>query len=185
MIRCHDCDLVHDVVGYDGWDPFMLHCIVTFWISLVLFRFRVSLTMTPYLYIADSVVGRITLTFLDTGSVGIVLRRVAGQSDVIAAGVERPVLKLLLLQLLGMLELVKGETKALLAETLCLDPAMFVPPTVREPRVVPPRGPPGAGVGTPPGDTDSSVASWRFVWSAQASPDSHCLQRTSPSMRKL
>ena len=32
-----------------------------------------------------------------------------------------------------------------------------VPPTVREPRVVPPRGPPGAGVGTPPGDADSSV----------------------------
>ena len=33
-----------------------------------------------------------------------------------------------------------------------------MPLTVREPRVVPPRGPPGAGVGTPPGDTDSSVA---------------------------
>ena len=33
-----------------------------------------------------------------------------------------------------------------------------VPPTVSgEPQVVPPRGPPGAGVGTPPGDTDSSV----------------------------
>ena len=32
-----------------------------------------------------------------------------------------------------------------------------MPPTVREPRVVPPRGPPGAGVGTPPGDADSSV----------------------------
>ena len=32
-----------------------------------------------------------------------------------------------------------------------------VPPTTREPRVVPPRGPPGAGVGTPPRDTDSAV----------------------------
>ena len=32
-----------------------------------------------------------------------------------------------------------------------------VPPTVREPRIVPPRGPPGAGVGTQPGDADSSA----------------------------
>ena len=67
-----------------------------------------SLTMTPYVYIADSVVGRITLTFLDSGSVGIVLRRLAGQCDAMATGVE------LLLPLLGMLVKVKGETKALL-----------------------------------------------------------------------
>ena len=33
-----------------------------------------------------------------------------------------------------------------------------VPPTVREPHVVPPRGPPGAGVGTPPAAIDSPVA---------------------------
>ena len=32
-----------------------------------------------------------------------------------------------------------------------------MPPTVREPRIVPPRGPPGAGVGTPPRDADSDV----------------------------
>ena len=32
-----------------------------------------------------------------------------------------------------------------------------VPPTVREPRIVPPRGPPGAGVGTPPKDADSAA----------------------------
>ena len=32
-----------------------------------------------------------------------------------------------------------------------------MPPTVREPRIVPPRGPPGAGVGNPPGDADSSA----------------------------
>ena len=32
-----------------------------------------------------------------------------------------------------------------------------VPPTAREPRVVPPRGPPGAGVGTPPKDTGSAA----------------------------
>ena len=33
-----------------------------------------------------------------------------------------------------------------------------MPPTVREPRVVPPRGPPGAGVGTPPKDADSAAS---------------------------
>ena len=33
-----------------------------------------------------------------------------------------------------------------------------MPPTVREPQVVPPRGPPGAGVGTPPAATGSPVA---------------------------
>ena len=32
-----------------------------------------------------------------------------------------------------------------------------VPPTVREPRVVPPRGPPGGGVGTAPRGVDSAV----------------------------
>ena len=32
-----------------------------------------------------------------------------------------------------------------------------MPPTVREPHVVPARGPPGAGVGTPPNDVDSAV----------------------------
>ena len=62
-----------------------------------------SLTMTPYVYIADSVVGRITLTFLDSGSVGIVLRRVAGQCDAIATGVGRLVRIVPLLPLLGTL----------------------------------------------------------------------------------
>ena len=62
-----------------------------------------SLTMTPYVHIAGSVVGRITLTLLDSGSVEIVLRRVVGQCDAIATGLERHVLKLLL-QLLGILE---------------------------------------------------------------------------------
>ena len=46
--------------------------------------------------------------------------------------------------------------KALLAGTLSPGPSN-VPPTVREPRIVPPRGPPGAGVGTPPKDADSAV----------------------------
>ena len=83
-------------------ETFMLHCMVTFWISLELFRVRVSLTMTPYVYVADFAVGRITLTFLGSGSVGIVLRRVAGQCDAIATGVERLVRIVLLLPLPGM-----------------------------------------------------------------------------------
>ena len=85
-----------------------------------------SLTMTPFGFFADSVAGR-TLTFLDSGSVQIVMRRVVGQCAAIATGAERPVLKLLLLQLLEILVRVKGETKALLAETPCLDPAMCRP----------------------------------------------------------
>ena len=59
-----------------------------------------SLTMTPFVYIADSMVGRITLAFLDSGSVEIALQRDAGQCNVTATGVER----LVRILLLGMLE---------------------------------------------------------------------------------
>ena len=58
---------------------FMLHFMVTFLISLVLFRVKASLIMIPFGYLADSVVARITLTFLGSGSVEIVPRRVVGQ----------------------------------------------------------------------------------------------------------
>ena len=89
--------------------------VVTFLISLVLCRVKVSLIMTPFGYFVDSVVDRITLTFLDSGSVLIVMQRGVGQCDEIATGAERPVLKLLLLLLLGILVGVEGEAKALLA----------------------------------------------------------------------
>ena len=127
-----------------------------------------SLTMTPYVYIADSVVGRITLTFLDSGSVGILLRRVVGQCDAIATGVESPVLKLLQLQLLGILEKVEGETKALLAETPCLDPAMCRPRfgnlvlCLLEDHLM-------QGLG----QNQVILIHRRLAWSAQASSDSH------------
>ena len=55
-----------------------------------------SLTMTPFAYIADSVVDRMTPTFLGSGSVEIALQRDAGQCDVTVTGVERLVCFLLL-----------------------------------------------------------------------------------------
>ena len=50
----------------------------------------------------------------------------------------------------------RGRSKGPLGRDPPLGPSN-VPPTVREPRVVPPRGPPGAGFGTPPKDADSAV----------------------------
>ena len=62
---------------------------------------------------ADSVEGRITWTFLDSGSVEISLRRDVGQCGEIATGVVRLDRTILQLLLLGMLERIKGGTKAL------------------------------------------------------------------------
>ena len=89
--------------------------------------------MTPFGYLVDSVVVRITLTFLDSGSVLTVMQRVVGQCDATGTGVQHPVLKLLLLLLLGTLVGVEGVAKALLAGTL------------------------GAAVGTPPKDADAAA----------------------------
>ena len=86
-----------------------------------------SLIMTPFGYLADSVAGRTTVTFLDSGSVQIVMQRIVGQCDAIATGAERPVPTLLLLPPLGILVRGEGEAKALLAETPYLDPAMCRP----------------------------------------------------------
>ena len=111
--------------------------------------------MTPFGSLADSVVDRITLTLLDSGSVLTVMQRVVGQCGAKATGAEHPGLILLLLLLLGILVGVEALAKALWG-----DPPpgpSNVPPTAREPRVVPPRGPPGAGVGTPPKDADSAA----------------------------
>ena len=67
----------------------MLHFMVAFLISVVLFRVKVSLIMTPFGHLAVSVVDRTTLTFLDSGSVLIVMQRVVGQCDAFATGAER------------------------------------------------------------------------------------------------
>ena len=97
VIKCHDGDLIHDVVEYVGWDIYAtLHGHI---LDLSGTRVKVSLIMTPFGYLAD----RTTLTFLDSGSVLIVMQRVVGQCDAIATGAERPVLKLILLLLLGIL----------------------------------------------------------------------------------
>ena len=68
----------------------MLHFMVTSLISLVLCRVKVSLTMTPFGYFADSVVDPTTLTFLDSGSALIVMQRGVGRCVVTATGVEHP-----------------------------------------------------------------------------------------------
>ena len=115
-----------------------------------------SLIMTPFGYLADSVVDRTTLTFLDSGSVQIVMQRVVGQCDASATGVERPVLTLVLLLHPWNTGKSRGRSKGPLGRDPLPGPSN-VQPTVRDPRVVPPRGPPGAGVGTPPGDADSSA----------------------------
>ena len=86
----------------------------------------------------------------------IVMQRVVGQCDAIATGAERPVLKLLLLLLLGMLVGVEGVAKVLLAGTLILDPATCRPRFGNRVSCLF-GGPPGAGVGTPPRDADSSA----------------------------
>ena len=127
MIKCHDGKLIHDVVGFIGWDIYMLHFMVTFLISLVLFRFKVSLTMIPFGYFADSVVGRITLTFLDIDSVQIVMQRDVGQCVATVTGVEHPDRILLPLLLLGILVGVEDVAKALWVGTLLLVQVMCRP----------------------------------------------------------
>ena len=101
----------------------------------------------------------------------IVMLRGVGQCVVTATGVEHPGPILLLLLLLGMLVALEAVAKALLGRDPPPGPSN-VPPTTQEPRVVPPRGPPGAGVGTPPREYRFCCVTWRAAWSAQASSDS-------------
>ena len=134
----------------------MLHDRAIFLISLVLCGIKVSLTMTPFEYFADSVVDLTTLTFLDSGSVPIVTLTGVGQCVVTATGVERLVRILLLLLLLGMLVVLGVVAKALWVGILLLDPVVCRPRhenhvsclhVVRR----------GLGVGTPPRNADSDV----------------------------
>ena len=106
-------------------------------------------------------------------SVEIALRRGVGQCGEIAAGVVRLDRTILQLLLLGMLERIKGRNKGPSGRDPLPGPNN-VPPTVsREPQVVPPRGPPGAGVGTLPQAADSPAASEDLLKSGQASSGSH------------
>ena len=135
VINCHDGDLIHDVVGYVGLDIYATLHVHILDLSGIL---------------QSQVVDRTTLTFLDSGSALIVMQRGVGRCVVTATGVEHPGLILLLLLFLG------GRSKGPLGRDPLPGPSN-VPPTAREPRGVPPRGPPGAGVGTPPKGTDSAV----------------------------
>ena len=156
---------------------------VTFWTSLIPFRVWVSLTMTQLVCVAASVEGRITRTFLDSGSVEIALRRGVGQCGEIATGVVRLDRTILQLLLLGRLERTKGGTMALRGETLCLGPKMCRPRLVgslkwclREDRLV-------LGVGHRPRPRillrHLKTCPGRSNFFRQS-----CLRRTSPSVRR-
>ena len=89
-------------------------------------------------------------TCLGSGRVHNVLRRVAGQCAKGASGVVR--------QGRICLSLLEGKEKGNGKGGIAVGPLSRkpppttgnVPPTTRRPQVVPPRGPPGAGVGSPP-----------------------------------
>ena len=168
VIKCHDCDLIHDVVEYGGWDIYA----------------------TLHGHILDLSGTLLSQGVSDNDTIRISCRLRGGSNNTDIPGqwqcancdatrcwpvrrncysAELPVLTLLLLLPLGILVRVEGAAKALLAETPCL--------------IVPPRGPPGAVVGTLPGDADSSALPGDLLGALkllrQSSP-----RRTSPSMRK-
>ena len=114
------------MVGYDGWDIYVtMHGNI--------------------LDLSDTLSG---VGVSDSGSVVIALRHGVGQCGEVATGVLR--LDRTILLLLGTMERGKSGNKGPSGRDPLPGPNN-VPPTVRrEPQVVPPRGPPGAGVGTPP-----------------------------------
>ena len=103
------------------------------------------------------------------------------QQHVTATGVERLDQRVLLLPPLGMLEN-KGRNKGPLGRDPLPGPSN-VPPTVREPHLVPLRGPLGAGVGR---HLLLLILLWHLVTCSEHSSffRQSCLQRTSPSMRR-
>ena len=151
---------------------FMLHSIVTFWISLVLCRVKVSLMMTPFGVSCrlrggsnnTDIPGQWQCANCDANRCWPVRRNCC------RCGAPRPDTPP------APAPWNAGRARGRSKGPLGRDPppgSSSVPPTTREPRVVPPRGPPGAGVGTPPRNADSDVLPWRAAWSAQASSDSH------------
>ena len=156
VINCHDGDLIHDVVGYVGWEHLCYTSWVTFLISLVLFRVKVSLMMTPLGSLVDSVVDRITLTFLGSGSVANcdADRCWKVRRNCCRCGAPRP--ETPPTPAPWNTGRVEGVAKALLAGTLLLDLATCRPRFGNRVSCLP-RGPPGAGVGTPPKDADSAA----------------------------
>ena len=150
VIRCHDYDVIHDVVGYCGWN--------------------IHVTLHGNILDLSDTLSSVGVSDNDTIRVHYRLRGGSNNADIpgqwqcgncaatrcwpvrrncyrCAASCSRP------------LECWKnkGRNKGPLARDPLPGPSN-VSPTVREPHVVLPRGPPGTGVGTPPAATDSPVA---------------------------
>ena len=151
MIRCHGYDLIHDVVEYDGWDIYA----------------------TLHGHILDLSGTLLSQGVSDNDTIRVYCRLRGGSNNTDIPGqwqcgncaatpcwpVRRNCYRC------GASTPAPwnaGKSKGRNKGPLGRDPLpglSNVPPTVREPHVMPPRGQPGAGVGTPPAATDSPVAS--------------------------
>ena len=155
VTKCRDRDLIHDVVGYGGWD---IHAVLHGHIldlSCTLLSQGVSDNDTMRVFCRlrggsnnTDIPGQWQCADCDATRCWPVWR------NCYRCGAPRPETPP------APAPWNTGKSKGRNRGPLGRDPLprpSNVPPTVREPRVVPPRGPPGAGVGTPPGDADSSV----------------------------
>ena len=152
MIRCHGCSLIHDVVGYDGWDIYV--------------------TLHGHILDLSGTLLSVGVSDNDTIRVHCRLRGGSNNTDTpgqwqcgnCAATRCRPVRRYCCgcgaprpdsppAHAPWNTGKSRGRSKGPLGRDPLPGPSN-VPPTVREPRVVPP---PGAGVGTPPNDADSSA----------------------------
>ena len=155
MIKCHDCDLIHDVVGYTGRDIYAtLHGHILD-LSGTLQSQGVSDNDTIRIFCRlrgesnnTDIPGQWQCANCDATRCWSVRR------NCYRCGAPRPDTPP------APAPWNTGRSRGRSKGPLGRDPPpgpSNVPPTAREPRVVPPRGPPGAGVETPPRDADSSA----------------------------
>ena len=155
VINCHDGDLIHDVVGYVGWDIYAtLHGHIldlsgtlqsegvsdddTIWVSCRLRGGSNNTDIPGQWQCANCYATRCWPVRRNCYRCGAPRPDTSPTPAPWNTGRSR------------------GRSKGPLGRDPPPGPSN-VPPTAREPRVVPPRGPPGAGVGTPPKDTDSAA----------------------------
>ena len=155
VINCHDGDLIHDVVGYVGWDIYatlhghILDLSGTLWGQGVSDddTIRIFCRLRGGSNNAD-IPGQWQCANCDATRCWPVRRNCyrcgAPRPDAPPAPAPWNAGR------------ARGRSKGPLGRDSPSGPSS-VPPTTREPRVVPPRGPPGAGVGTPPKGADSVV----------------------------
>ena len=155
VIKCQDCDLMHDVVEYGGWD--------------------IHATLHGHILDLSGTLLSQGVSDNDTIRISCRLRGGSNNTDIpgqwqcancdatrcwpvrrncYRCGARHPDTPPTLAP--WNIGKSRGRSKGPLGRDPLPGPSN-VPPTVREPRVVPPRGPPGAGVGTPPGDAESSA----------------------------